>query len=122
MSNNAILSDEDVINDPPVFLSTKTPKKIRRKFDLEFKVEVVRWYEENGKNQCLCELHFGVNRQTIAGWLGQSEAIQTSKYKRKRYTVVTRKAENENAITQPLRENLNPHLFLQSLIPSLITS
>ena len=67
MSNNAILSDEDVINDPPVFLSTKTPRKIRRTFDLEFNVEVVRLYEKNGKNQCLCELHFGVNRQTIAG-------------------------------------------------------
>ena len=41
MSNNAILSDEDVINDPPVFLITKTPKKIRRTFDLEFKAKVV---------------------------------------------------------------------------------
>ena len=34
-----------------VFLSTKTPKKIRQTFDLEFKAEVVSWYEENGKNQ-----------------------------------------------------------------------
>ena len=59
MSNNAILSDEEATNDPPVFLSTKTPKKIRRNFDLEFKAEVVRWYEENGKNQCLCECHLG---------------------------------------------------------------
>ena len=25
-------------------------------------------------------------------------------------------------ITQPLRENLNPHIFVQSLIPSLMTS
>ena len=89
MSNNAILFDEEVTNDPPVFLSSETSKKIRRKFDLEFKAEVVRWYEENGKNQCLCERHFGVNRQTIAGLLGQSEAIQSSKYKRNRHTVVT---------------------------------
>ena len=34
MSNNAILPDEEVTNDPPVCLSTKTPKKISRKFDL----------------------------------------------------------------------------------------
>ena len=47
MSYNAILSDEEVSNDPPVFLSTKTPKKIRQTFDLEFKAEVVRCYEEN---------------------------------------------------------------------------
>ena len=64
----------------------------------------------------------GVYQLTIAGWLGQSEAIQTSKYKRKRYTVVTRKAENENEITQPLRENLNPHIFIKPLIPSLMAS
>ena len=45
MSYNAILSDEEVTNDPPVFLSTKTPKKIRKNY-LEFKAEVDRWYEE----------------------------------------------------------------------------
>ena len=45
MSYNAILSDEEVNNDPPVFLSTKTPKKIRKIY-LEFKAEVDRWYEE----------------------------------------------------------------------------
>ena len=95
-------------------------ENIRKDFQLTvYKTDRIR---KRSENQCLCERHFGVNRQTIAGWLGQSEAIQTSKYKRKSHTVVSRNAKNENEITQPLRENLNPQIFVQPLIPSLMTS
>ena len=48
-------------------------------------------------------MSLGVSWLTIVSWPSQSEAIQTSKYKRKSHTVVTRKAENENEITQPQR-------------------
>ena len=99
----SILSDEEVVTDnilttnaiEPIIsiLSTNknnNQKKIRRKFDLEFKAEVINWYNANGKNQSECERHFLINRQTIGGWIGQAETILSSKYKRSRHTVATR--------------------------------
>ena len=84
--------------------ANETAKKLRRKFDLEFKAEVIHWYNANDKNQSACERHFGVNRQTMRAWIGQAETILSSKYTRSRHTVATRRVEKWPLMEKKLYE------------------
>ena len=54
MPNTAFLSEEEI--DSNLVVDTNKNKKTSRKFDLEFKAEVLNWYEANDKKSRLFHL------------------------------------------------------------------
>ena len=58
-------------------------KQTRRSYRGEFKLAVVRWHHENGKNILQTAVHFKVDRKQVRNWIKHEATIRKQKSKNK---------------------------------------
>lgn len=85
-----------------VVIADTRNKKTRKSYPREFKLAVVRWYYENGKNISRTSLHFEVDRKQVRNWLKNESVIRKQKSKSK--TIRGRKAQYPLVETKLLAE------------------
>lgn len=48
----------------------------RKSYTVKFKLQVIKWYHENGSNAHAAANHFGINRSSVIDWLAKEDQLK----------------------------------------------